>query len=477
MISPVNFANIYHNQINNKPQNNKQIKLNCLNQPNCDSVCFTGAARILTDICDKSFVNILTKELKLNEEAANNLRNTIWKYLRENKIQSLSDIGGEEHFDEQVKLQQKITKVLKISEDDDLSNEYIADELIRRCDDGKDYIPLGLNGHARDDMYLEKVIGGDIRPLEGFKNILENSADDSFYKYAKKLLRQTPEESYEFRKTVEEYLKENNLKSISELFNDEDLIGHQAELIEKLEKKFDLNENQSTALNWEFLQRASLDSVSSNYKPMTNPHISDLASIRKIFAQDEYTEIDECFEGELFRKMSIEAVKNDYENVFEIFAQQNNPSKSESYKFITQSNLTPDQKINLIIDLTKVAQDPEEFAMDIPKQAAKDNFYASIKIDMISEKLTEYFKLADTQTDLYDEIISKKMKDIIRKTFPKHITGGENISIKQATYEIAEEYKLPTGAEKEIEKIIKDIDNGDERLLDSYIIDKLKSDN
>lgn len=470
MISPVNYLSFNNRSVNTSGNIRPSYRVTQLNQ---DTVCFTGALKVLTNACDKAFVNILTKELNLDAQKAAKLKDTVWNFLREHKVQSLGELGGEDNFDVQWRLHERIAKAISLPED---KGEYLGMEIVNCCDEGKDYIPRGLEGFRRN-MDLEDLLTGKVRTVDGLKNVFSNQEDDSFYRFAKKLLRQSPDESYEFRTTVEEYLKENNLKSITELFLDEDLICEQAGLIERLENKFNLSESESTALNWEFLERANTNVMDRDYKPDMSPHIKDLDSVVKIVDDGGYAQKEELkrFDTELFRKMSKEAEEKNYENVFEIFKSENNPAKSETYKFIMESRLSQDQKANLIIDLTKISKDPEAFAGALPKQAGKDNYYANIQIDMMAERIAKTFGLEEKDSEFYDEIVLKKMKDLLRKMYPEHIDDGENTSIKQIAFEIADGYGLPSGAEKEIEKIVSDVEKGGTRMADIYMINKLTS--
>ena len=176
--------NLYNNNLN--INNKKDIGNICpIKTLKNDTVSFSGAAKVLSDTCDKAFVNILSKEFELSKESANTLKNTVWDFLRKNKIQSLGEIGGDEHFDEQVDLQRLITKNLSIDENDDMANQYIADELIKRCDEGEDYIPLGLNGYKRNESNFDSLKDRSTFS-QGMRKMLEDSNDDDFYSFAKK---------------------------------------------------------------------------------------------------------------------------------------------------------------------------------------------------------------------------------------------------------------------------------------------------
>ena len=468
MISPVYFAN--HNS-------NINVSNNCTPKSvfatRKDTVSFSGAAKAISDAGDRAFIKILTKDLKLDENKANKLKNLVWNFIHEHKIQSLGELGGEEHFNEQLLLHDKITKTLSLPQD---CNDYLSCEIVRRCDDGKDYVPQGLNGFAKI-LEVEKIIAGKTKSCfaNGIKKIFNNQSDNDLYKFIKKLLRQTPEENYEFRTTVDDFLKENNIKSISDLYSSEDLIGEQAALTERLEKEFDLSENESMAINFEFLTRANTG-IFSKYKPIVSVHIKDLDSIIKIVKDGNYKyNGGEHFDSILFKEMSKEAEQKGYENIFEIFSSKNNLSESETMKFIKNSKLSESEKTDLILDLTHTAQNPEAYANNIHKHIATDNFYAKIQTDMITDKISDTFGLREDSKDIYEDLILKQLKQHIIKLFPTYIEGGQNCSLKQVAYEIAEKYNLPSGAEKKIENIIEEIKLGGSQAADKYTISKIMS--
>lgn len=469
MISPVYIANC-----NNKTNilSNNHISKQIYTTPK-DTVSFSGAAKIISDAGDKAFIKIITHDLKLDKIKANKLKNLVWDFVHEHKIQSLGELGGEEHYDKQVLLHNKITKTLSLSEE---SSDYLSCEIIRRCEDGKDYIPQGLKGFAKI-IEIEKIIAGKTKSCiaNGIKRIFNDKSDDDLYKFIKKLLRQTPEQNYEFRTTVDDFLKENNIKSISDLYSSEDLIGEQAALTERLEKEFDLSENESMAINFEFLTRASTG-IFSKYKPIGSVHIKDFDSVIKLVKDGNYkANGGNHFDSLLFKEMSKEAEAKGYNNIFEIFECENNPAESETMKFINNSKLSENEKIDLVLDLAKIAQDPESYADGIHKHIATDNFYARVQTDMIINKISDTFGLKGNSEDIYNDLISKQLKQHIIKLFPTYVEGGQNCTLKQIAYEIAEKYNLPSGAENKIENIINEIKSGGRKAADKYTIEKIMS--
>lgn len=465
-VSPLNLIN-YNSQITtNKNNSNNNIKLQ--SPLACDTVQFSGAVKVLTDKQDKAFVNILAQELELDTQSTKKLKDTVWNFLREKRIRSLGEIGGEDYFDEQLELHEKIMDAVSIP--DDLS-EYLASEIIHRCDEGKEYIPLGLKRYEKG-LVIEKIYSGEISMNNGAIDLIEQEHDDAFYKYVSKILRLTPDQAYDFRATVDEYLEENKLKSITELFSSEDLFNEQAVLTERLEQKFDLSEKQTTMLNIEFLNRANT-SDRENYEPITNPYVSDVIPFRKIISDGEYNyEIgNKDFSLYLYEIMTEEAFNKGYESLFDIFNPENKLEQSEAYKFIMESELSQEDKLELILDFVKASENHLEMEETLPKHPDKDEYYANMQSLMIAEQIIETFDLDSYLIDI-DNNEHPIMEDII-KIYPEHVKGGENSAPRKVAFLIAEKYNLPGGADKTIEKIIKEVLAGGTKKTDEFVINKI----
>lgn len=463
-LSPLNIVNNYRTFVLNNYQNQFQPKL--LNRLEFDSVSFSGKSKGLTDPCDRAFVNILVKDLELDEQGSAKLNKTVCDFLDENEINSLSDIGGEEYFDEQLSLMEKIQAALSLSED---LNEYLSSEIIERCDSGKDYIPRGMK-RFNDDP-LQRIFSNEESISTNVLNFFDSLDDDNFYKFAKKLLRLSPDASYEFRATINGFLQEENIGSIKELFGSDEYINEQACLLEKLENKFDLSENETFALHLELLTRSQSGGA---YEPRVSPYVKDANSLEKIVKDGgyNYETGDGDFYYDLYRQMAHEASEMDYECLFDIFKIENDPAKSKTVEFIENSNLSREQKDNLILDLIANAKNPEKLASSLPKHSIQDNFYAGIQTKMITDKIIEeFFDNSGSGMKSVEEAISKEIKRI----FPEHVEGGENCSIQQIAFELADQFDLPGGCEKQIEKIIKELIT-DTKTSDAYVVGKLLKD-
>ena len=443
---------------NTNKQPNIQIKTSLAK----DTVEFTGATKCLSNVYDKAFVNILEQDLNLTKEAATKLKNIVWNFLREHKVQSLGELGGEDFFDEQVELQGIIMKKLNLPED---MSEFIARELINRCDEGERYIPGGLRGFEREKELEDALLNLDGKRY--FEISLEQDADNKLYEHVRKAFRLSPEENYEFRATIEDYLKAHNFKALKDI-GGEDTLNEQAELAEILGKRFDLSENEVSALEWEIMERAD---AGINYKPITNPFVKDWTALLELLRSGEYEsvigtkETATAFRNNLYYTMTCEASEKGYPNIFEIFLRENNPKASKTYSFIQNSELPADKKIDLIIDFTKAANEPEVIAAQAPKHIGFDNFYCSIYNDIITDKILQKYDLP--------EIIADDIRNTVAKLHPTHVDGGENCDIRQIAFEISDKYHLPAKAENDIVNIINDTINSGTKKADVYIISKL----
>lgn len=382
--------------------------------------------------------------------------------MREQKIRSLGEMGGDEHFDEQLELLEKIAEVIDVP--DNLS-EYLSYEIIYCCNAGQDYIPKGLKGFECTGN-IGKMLRGEIPAKKGVIDITEQQHDDEFYKHAKKILRLTADQAYEFRETVDDYLEEKGLHSIKELFFTDDLLNEQAVLIERLGEKFNLNEDQTSSLNFEFCNRAK-SSYNGDYKPRTYPYVADAALFKKILTARNYNyEIEDSdFIFGLYKLMNNEAKNKNYDSIFDIFNPENIFQISNAYNYIKQSQLSEDQKTDLILDLVEASKNYLEMEEELPKHPRNDEHYANVQSFMIADQIAETFGLSVKIMDPYNN--DNVLQDII-KLYPEHVEGGENSDVKKVAFLIANKYDLPGGAEKTIEDIIHKVQSGGEKEADIY---------
>ncbi len=468
MIVPVTSFRINSHLNNNKSQANKEK--NFLNTSN---VQFSGAAKVLSNPLDKAFVDILSKDLKLSKEETNKLKDIVWTYLRKHKIQSLGEHGGEDYIDQQADLTGKISDGLKILSEN--KREFINIELINRCDKGDSYVPGGLLGYNKHKEFERAVV--QALKLGSFNEPMSKIADDKMYSHIYKALRLAPEKCLDFRKTVDTFLKKNNLEKIEDLAG-EDFLCEQAELVTLLEHKFNLSEDESTIINWELISRAN-SKMGRDYEPETSIYVKDRLPLINIVKKEGFDYEEEpsklinglfrrpakMFSNSLYRIMDSEAHECGFKYIFDIFKPENSPTKSKSYQFIMNSKLSCNDASDLVIKLVEMSENHEEYAKNLPKHVMRDSFYADIKNMMITDKIIDMFGL--------DNNYEKLIKEMISNINPTHIEGGKAYSPQRIAYELADKLNLPKGAESKIVKILEEVQSAPEKEADVYFVKQL----
>ena len=119
---PLNLGNFGINGTYRMESRNNVPKTNYNYGLNADTVSFSGAAKFISSPQDRAFIDILARDLELTKEAAAKLKNIVWDFLRENKVNSLGELRGEKYEMEQVDLTGRIADKLNIPEEDDIIN-------------------------------------------------------------------------------------------------------------------------------------------------------------------------------------------------------------------------------------------------------------------------------------------------------------------------------------------------------------------
>ncbi len=458
---------------------NKNEPKYAINLQPSDKVSFSGAMKVLSNPLDKAMVEILSTDLKLNGDEVRKLKNLVWDYLRKYKISSLGDHGGEEFFNEQVELSEAICNKLKIQ--DEYIREYVGVEVINRADKGENYIPYGMKEFDKQKALEESFaksfkIGG---VANSFGKLMSKMADDDMYAHICKALRFNTEECVAFRGAVDKFLRENNIEKIEDMAG-EDFLCEQAELATLLERKFNLSEDETTLVNWELIARAN-SKMGMDYSPETSVYVKDRRPLISVVENLGFDYAEEplkqnsslfrrpakMFSTSLYRIMDKEANERGFKYIFDIFNPDNNPLKSESYKFIMNSKLSNNDANDLVIKLVEMSECHEEYAKDLPKHVMRDNFYADIKDMMMTDKIIGAFSI--------DNNCSKVLKEMISKIHPAHVSDGEAYSLQRVAYEIADKFKLPVGAEEKIVKSMQEIQSAPEKEADAYFIKRLSN--
>ncbi len=413
-------------------------------------VSFQGRIPFI-DKLDMKLLENLAEEFKLPKDKLRNLQESVVNYLKECKVKSLGEINGEEDLEAQVGIQSLIRNFIEKHsniEFKDVDDEFLASEIVNRCDLGEAYIPQTKVEFSKEYDFLVGMI----------KSAAENSGDKKFVNTVTDLF-DLPEESVQkVEKRISEILEENNLKSLHDLQDDEGL-NLQAVLFERISDDLGLTDTESDFLcmelaNWIF-------SETRHYTPMISK--LDFGVDAFHYACDKF-KLDDSVKRSLFLAMKDEAKASGYENIFECFHKNPDFKNSEVNK-ILESIENSEVRTNLTIDLAQYADDASRAALNLPKHPATDAFYGGIADDVISDSLKEEFGLTKS--------ILKDIKSQIVSRHPEYIDGGTGKSIDQIAYEIADKYQLPSGAEKTIKEIFLEADNMSKAELDMYLMTRL----
>src|SRR5574344_1276850 len=403
-------------------------------------VNFQGSGKSLNKQ-DKSFIDMISKELKLKQS---DVQQTVVKFLEDNNYKSLSDIGGEEFIDEQCKLQEMITKNKNL---DEIDNEYLAGEIVNRCDLGEKYVPSPKM--AEFEKYTEMM--GTLK--KSFE------VDSAFTKVISKSLGLSKANDNKLKDILREFLIEHKIKTLKEMSSFE-CINDIAGLTEKIGKELDLSDFESNLLTGEI--NNWILSPKGKYKPIITHLDKDFEVFDTVC--DKFN-IDSNYRYELFSTMRDEALKNKYSSIFEIFDKKNNYLGSETCKKIKTIN-NPEIIQSLTLELGLLKDDKKRLAIKISKHARMENFYSTAKDNIILNKLRDEFGFSK------DSLINIKAQ--LKKRYPSYVEGGTKTDIKQIAFEIADKYNLVGKAETKIIDIINKADKMSINELDRFIIEILK---
>jgi len=411
-------------------------------------VSFQGRIPLL-DKLDMKLLENLAEEFKLPKDKLKGLQESVVNFLKENKLKSLGEIDGEENFDADMEIHSLIREYLeKHSSYKDSDRDYLASELVNRCDLGDDYVPQTKAEFLKGYNSFANLI----------KVAINNSGEKKFVNAISYIFELPKESTQKAEKIITDFMKENNLKSLRELEADEGM-NLQAVLFERLTKDLDLSDTESDLLgielsNWIY-------SEAGHYKPMISK--LDMGVDAFNHACDKLN-LDDAVRKDLFWAMKDEAAAFGYKNIFECFHKNPDFASSEVSR-ILDSIENSEIRTNLSIELASYADDARRAALNLPKHAATEAFYDGIADDVASDALKKEFSLSRD--------VLKEIKAQITSRHPEYISGGEGKSTEQIAFEIADKYSLPSGAEKTIKNILSETDNMSPEELDFYMMNKL----
>lgn len=467
-ISHISFNNTKLQQlykINNQDKTQTQSFLQPLP---CDSVHFTGAQKEFSSEGDKAFLYAICKEFNLTEEESAKLKKTLSDFLEENHYESLVGSDLKEDIIGQIDLRNRIYQHVHAPRE---SLKYIQYEIQRRCDiDDDDYIPCGFKKYQNyEDICLKLV-----RERKSVKELEKDFAkNDNFYLFIKKLLRINSTEIYDLREFIDEYLENNNLGSLVDLYKDKQLIEEQKTLVKQIGEKFDLNEYEQRLLFKEFSNRPFNDDIDSNsYRPSVSIHSKDIPLLCDFLVRKGYKdnfgnqEFIEVFH-KLYAAMCVDAIYNNCKTIFDIFRLKDKFEGSETNEFIKSSNLSEDQQMNLIIDLNDVANNYDKYYNRLPRYPQRDAKHSYARCLIIKNHILNEYGIRKNQA-IEDDIMS-----ILVKMAPDYIKGGQNTPSNEVAFKIADEYELPPGSKEEIENLINEVKGYPEDILEEYLKNNL----
>lgn len=393
---------------------------------------------------DRLFVGAIATAFGLSASVVDKVKGVISDYLVSNNYKSMSDIGGEENIDRQCDLTEKINDVINL---DDRNYERLVGKVIDRCDEGDNYFP----SEDTDELVTTNIIQNAFADLR--KKIIEN--DERLIKSIAATLELNSEESRKLYKFIDDYMKEANLKSFKE-FGNEDKIGENAMLIEKISQEFNLSEDDETLIEIEMTRRIFANE--NDYMPIIHPldrnnkfASKDGQILYKILGNYNIKQNDA---EKLHFAMKCDAYENSFKSIFETF--KDNKYSRFNTNFILNSNTFKEIKEDILIDLFSCAKKFEQMSaeIDISNQQHNDRYSQHCAALCL---LDEKFNFTEEQI--------KELKIYFRE---QEIDMNNSKDIWKAAYEIPDLFNFPLNSSTLIAKILRSINLMDKEELDGY---------
>ena len=268
--------------------------------------------------------------------------------------------------------------------------------------------------------------------------------------------------------------------------------------MKELQKKFNLSTKEEKKIKNLFEMRTRFKNFETEQALRILKLQDDIPTLIKIMDVAGYNDgtIEKRkFCNNLINLMMAAADKNEYTNLFEIFKKENlSAGKAQGIiDFIYSSNLSQENKGNLILDLIEASRIAKP---NKDETIVEGNGDASIRSEIMANKLCETFGIIKNNYTIND--MSKAFKQL----YPAYITNkdlalrkdlkmqnpvintelekiisclnvkGNEETPAEVAYKLAEKYNLPNGAEKTIIKIINDAKELSKNDLWEYIITK-----
>lgn len=284
-------------------------------------------------------------------------------------------------------------------------------------------------------LHPQEILGRSQVNFTG-SNFEFSENDRKFIDSTAKNLRLSPEQKKILEDTTADYLKENNYESFDYL-EDIDKIEEQNEYCERINKVLDFSDNDYNIFCSDFMYRVCYYCEKEDYEPQIDKYAKDLEVFDHIC---EKYDINDNTKFEMFDIMKFEAKAFECDTVFDMFTPDKDPKKSTIFYYISK-NIGEDIAWDMIIDLANVSlQSENERHASVNKTKMRDKVYNEMTDFSIAKSISEKYNInEDCIEDIVAKIEQRRNKDV---------------SVPQIAFELADEYNLPSGAEKDIEETI-----------------------
>lgn len=389
---------------------------------------------------DNGFIENLQRVFNLSNEAVQDVRKIVADFIKENKLKSLSDIGGDDFCNEQGDLVTKITEKLGL---DEAQNNRLINEVGFRCDSKDKYKPENAEAYHNELTSFEDEV----------ENLYESYTDKRFTDVIAKLFKLSDEENTKMLTIISDTLKSRKRYFLKDLKYTYTCEMELSEIVDKVSKELNFSDYDEIlftreAINW-------IDSGKS-YQPVIKDIDLDFNDFNAIC---EKHKIDYNTRAQLFEMLKASALKKNASSIFDVFDASGNDFKKAQNKVMQMTD-----NDNFLIDLALYKKNPEKVNVKIQKHKVRDDFYKRISSAYAAEEIEKEFGVAVTK-----EFLLK-----LGERFPLGVENGMNKDLKQLAYEIADKYQLPGGAEQKIVEIINKADNLETSKLDVFLVEKLE---
>ena len=291
------------------------------------------------------------------------------------------------------------------------------------------------NNSLISDTFEKNNISFEGEKNKGFKL---SGTDQLFIAAVSRNLMLKEDEQDILRQEVINFLKDRGYESLDDIKHDDETYPAM-ELAGNIERKLELDQIDTGMLMSDLEERLQ---SKEKYTPTNRKYQIDIQLLTPILEEYGFVGEDGCADIDVFAYMCKDASKNKFESLFDIFKNENNPIKSQTYKYLAQNAPSKDNLADLMIRLNYSTD------MDTPQK----RFEVSCKMFMDSRDNAVAADVANRYWIDVGEVLKivKKLDDA-------------NVLPMQVAFEIADKYNLPSGSEDEILEMIKAYEADDPR--------------